>query len=64
MDWNWYPITNCSLNNLWHILKETVDVLWAYGLVQFTDITISPNNIKQNCVEVHTQYIIECTYGL
>ena len=55
------------LNHLWNISKqeaeETVDVLWAYGLVQFTDITISPNNIKQHCVEVHaviSQYIIEC----
>ena len=55
------------LNNLWNIskqeAKDTVDVLWAYGLVQFTDITISPNNIKQHCVEVHaviSQYIIEC----
>ena len=55
------------LNNLWNISKQeaedTVDVLWAYGLVQFTDITISPNNINQHCVEVHaviSQYIIEC----
>ena len=57
------------LNNLWDISKQeaedTVDVLWAYGLVQFTDITISPNNIviKQHCVEVHaviSQYIMEC----
>ena len=55
------------LNNLWNISKQeaedTVDVLWAYGLVQFTDITISPNNIKQHCVEVHaviSQYIIDC----
>ena len=55
------------LNNLWNISKQEaediVDVLWAYGLVQFTDITISPNNIKQHCVEVHaviSQYIIEC----
>ena len=55
------------LNNLWNISKqeaeETVDALWAYGLVQFTDITISPNNITQHCVEVHAvigQYIIEC----
>ena len=54
------------LNNLWNISKQeaedTVDVLWAYGLVQFTDITISPNNIKQHCVEVHaviSQYIME-----
>ena len=55
------------LNNLWNISKQeaedTVYVLWAYGLVQFTNITISPNNIKQHCVEVHaviSQYIIEC----
>ena len=55
------------LNNLWNISKQdaedTVNVLWAYGLVQFTDITISPNNIKQHCVEVHaviSQYIMEC----
>ena len=54
------------LNNLWNISEQeaenTVDVLWAYGLVQFTDITISPNNIKQHCVEVHaviSHYIIE-----
>ena len=58
------------LNNLWNISKQeaedTVDVLWAYGLVQFTDITISPNNIKQHCVEVHaiiSQYVIECMNG-
>ena len=55
------------LNNLWNISKQeadnAVDVLWAYGLVQFTNVTISPNNITQHCVEVHaviSQYIIEC----
>ena len=55
------------LNNLWNIsqqeAEDSVDILWAYGLVQFTDITISPKNIKQHCVEVHaiiSQYIIEC----
>ena len=55
------------LNILWNIPNqeavETVDLLWAYGLVQFTDIGISPNNATQRCVEVHTvisQYIIEC----
>ena len=55
------------LYSLWNISKQaaedTVDVLWAYGLVQLTDTTIiSPNNIKQHCVEVHaviSQYIIE-----
>ena len=60
-------LQTAALNNLWNISKQeaesTVDVLWAYGLVQFTDITLSPNNIKQHCVEVHaviSQYIIEC----
>ena len=55
------------LNKLWNISKqeaeESVDALWAYGLVQFTDIIISPKNIKQHCVEVHaiiSQYFIEC----
>ena len=55
------------LNNLWHISEQeatdTTDILWAYGLVQFTNITISPNSITQHCVEVHTvisQYIVEC----
>ena len=59
------PIT--VLNNLWNIseqeAEETVDALWAYGLVQFTNITISLNGITQHCVEVHaviSQYIIEC----
>ena len=54
------------LSNLWNIseqkAEETLDVLWAYGLVQFTD-KIFPNNITQHCVEVHaviSQYIIEC----
>ena len=54
------------LNNLWDIPKEdaeeTVDLLWAYGLLQFTNITISPNKIQLHCVEVHaviSQYIIE-----
>ena len=55
------------LNNLWNISKQeaddTVDVLWAYGLVQYTGVTISANSITQHCVEVHaviSQYIIEC----
>ena len=55
------------LNILWNIsieeAEDTVDVLWSYGLVQFTDITIPPNNIKQHGVQVHSvisQYIIEC----
>ena len=58
------------LNNLWNVSKQeaqdSVDVLWAYGLVQFTDIIMSPKNIKQHCVEVHaiiSQYITECIDG-
>ena len=54
------------LSYLWKIseqeAKEIVDKLWAYGLVQFTDITIPPNHITQRCVEVHaviSQYIID-----
>ena len=55
------------LNILWRISKqeteETVDALWAYGLLQYTDTMISSNNVTQHCVEVHaviSQYIIEC----
>ena len=56
------------LNILWSIPKleaeETVDVLWAYGLVLFIDTTISfkSTHNTQSCVEVHaviSQYIIE-----
>ena len=42
--------------------KSTVDTLWAYGLVQHSNITIPPNNDVQHCVEVHaviSQFIIE-----
>ena len=60
-------IQKAVLNNLWNVSKQeaeySVNVLWAYGLVQFTDIIIFPKNIKQHCVEVHaviSQYIIEC----
>ena len=55
------------LNYLWNISKQeaedSVDKLWAYGLVQYTNITISPKNSTQHCVEIHaviSQYIIEC----
>ncbi|XP_065894140.1 uncharacterized protein [Dysidea avara] len=55
------------LHNLWNITKyearNFVDVLWAYGLVQLTDIIIPPQNNTQNSVQVHaviSQYIIEC----
>ena len=51
------------LNSLWKVSKQeaedAIDVLWAYGLVQFTDTS---NNNTQYSVEVHaviSQYIIE-----
>ena len=56
------------LNNLWNITKqgaeETVDTLWGYGLVQFTNVAVYLHltNITQHCVEVHaviSQYIID-----
>ena len=58
------------LSDLWKISKQeaedTVETLWAYGLVQFSDhdITLFPSNITQHCVEVHaviSQYINENT---
>ena len=54
------------LSILWKTSKQeaedTVGLLWAYGLVQFTDTRVYPTNITQQCVEVHAvigQYIIE-----
>jgi len=55
------------LHNLWdtteYEARDIVDTLWAYGLVQFSDIKLPPYNNTQHCVEVHaviSQYIIEC----
>ena len=55
------------LNDLWSITKEeveeSVDALWAYGLIQLSNMTMSPNSNIQRCVEVHaviSQYIIDC----
>ena len=55
------------IKDLWSISKQdtedALDILWAYGLVQFTDFTVSANNITQHCIEVHAvigHYIIEC----
>ena len=55
------------LRKLWNITenkaRDIVDVLWAYGLVHFTDTIMPPHNTTQCCVEVHaviSQYIIEC----
>lgn len=42
--------------------KETANILWTYGLLQFTDIILPPINQRQRCVEVHaviSQHIIE-----
>ena len=54
------------LHNLWNVSKQeaeySVDILWAYGLIQFTDYMISQKNIRKYYVEVHaiiSQYIIE-----
>ena len=54
------------LKELWKISEseanETLDVLGAYGLIQFTDISMPPYIIKQYSVEVHdviSQFIIE-----
>lgn len=46
-----------------HQNKKQKKLLMYYGLVQFTDSRLSPDNIAQCCVEVHaviSQYIIEC----
>ena len=47
------------LNNLWNTSKQeaedSIDVLWNYGLVKFTDSTIlSTKKITQHYVEVHS----------
>ena len=61
-------LQNAVLSDLWKISKQeaedTIETLWDYGLVQFTDcdITLSHSNVAQHCVEVQaviSQYIIE-----
>jgi len=54
------------LHHLWNITKhearDTVDTLWGYGLVQFTNVTIPLHSNIQACVEIHaviSQFIIE-----
>jgi len=45
-----------------HEARDTVDILWAYGLVHFKDVILYPHNSKQLCVEVHaviSQFVIE-----
>ena len=56
-----------ALHILWNISQQeatdTIDQLWAYGLVQFSKTKVSPTSIiTQHCVEVHaviSQYIID-----
>ena len=46
--------------------RDAADVLWSYGLIQFTDIILPPINHKQRCVEVHaviSQQIIETMHS-
>ena len=59
-------IQTAVLNSLWNISEQeaddTVESLWAYGLVQFAYTAISPNGDTLQCVEVHaviSQYINE-----
>jgi len=55
-------VLHCLWNVDEHEARDAVDMLWAYGLVQFTLITIPPNNNTQQCVEVHaviSQFILE-----
>ena len=54
------------LNIVWDISKEeaenTIDELWAYGVIQLVDNKWSPNHKMQQCIEVHaviSQYITE-----
>jgi len=51
---------------LWDITEQDargiVDTLWSHGIIQYTNINISPHNHTQCCVEVHSvisQFIIE-----
>ena len=54
------------LHNLWNISEEEaediLDTLWNYGLVQFSNISVSHTSITQYCVEVHaviSKYIFD-----
>ena len=54
------------LHVLWkvseHEARNSVDVLWEYGLVLFSHIKMPPHNSIQSCVEVHaviSHYIME-----
>ena len=54
------------LHHLWSIseqeAEDTIESLWAHGLIEFTEVAISPNNNSQRHVEIHvtiSQYINE-----
>ena len=54
------------LHCIWSTSKQeaenTIESLWAHGLIEFTEVPISPNNNSQRYVEVHvtiSQYINE-----
>jgi len=54
------------LHNLWNISEQearyTVDALWAFGLVQFSDVMLPLYSCTQHHVEVHaviSRYIIQ-----
>ena len=61
------PVQRTVLNILWKIsnreAEDSLQVLWNYGLIQFTDITITHKSNIQHCVEVHaiiSQCIVDC----
>ena len=61
------PVQTTVLNILWKISKQeaedTLNILCTYGLIQFTDVTITLKSYVQHCVEVHaiiSQYIVNC----
>ena len=63
-------IGSCLPSSVLHLLwkvnelqgQDTIDKLWSYGLLSFTNAIISPQNNKQHCVEVHaviSQYVFD-----
>ena len=57
----WNGIGTSLQKNILHYLwdnaeweaTDTINMLWTYGLVQFSDIKLPPHNKTQRCVEVH-----------
>ena len=61
------PVQTTVLNILWKIsnreAEDTLNILWTYGLIQFTDVRITLKSNVQHCVEVHaiiSQCIVNC----